>query len=234
MSWRGFERKFLRPIGKGLKAAAPIAGAVVGGAVGGPLGAGLGSALGGMAKRGKFDLSDALLDAGTGALTSGIAGRLGITGKLSGALAKSGIPGVADGAANQYLNAASGKLAGSLATAGTQGAGSLATNAARAAGSLKAGAPGMAQGLFSDPAKLQALGAAGQAGASIYGAQKADALEREQWEWQRARQEEEDEEERRTAAALAPYTQSLMEGMRRRIGTPGGSGYVAGYLEHAR
>lgn len=86
--FKSLERKVLRPVGRGLKAAAPVIGGVAGSfipGVGNVVGSALGSAIGGQLKKGKFDAGALVKDAGVGVLTGGVMNKLGGGSFLGGA-----------------------------------------------------------------------------------------------------------------------------------------------------
>lgn len=222
---RSFERRVLRPVGRGLKAAAPVIGGVAGSfipGVGNVVGSALGSAIGGQLKKGRFDGGALLRDAGVGVLTGGVMNKLGGGSFLGGA----------KGAANNAADDVAGEVLmtpGRSVTQAVKGIGdvSLSTAPARnfmAEGALRAG--GMAKGgiregignVLRDGKTIKALGDTAIGGYQAVQQNRMMEMEREQMERRNAIEDE----ERRRREAMDPVRGQLLAALMQRLGMGGG------------
>ncbi|MCA2991940.1 hypothetical protein [Gemmatimonas sp.] len=207
--FRSFERKVLRPAGRGLRAAAPIIGAVAGSAIPGLgtiAGSALGSAIGGQVKRGKFDGGRLLRDAGVGVLTGGVMSKLGGAGSLLGGGKTDALNSLAPmNAASKIGITGMGKAAGQSFD---DVARALAPQAAQ--GGIRS-AIGNALG---DGRTIKALGEAAIGG---YGAVQNERMMRQQRE-QMERQNRIEDEERARRQAMDPARAALLAEIFRRMG----------------
>jgi hypothetical protein len=199
--FKAFERNILRPIGRGAKAVAPIAGTIAGTALGGPLGGAIGNTLGGMAKRGKVDLGKDAVNFGSGLLMSGVAGKLGLGGAAGGA-AKT--PNLGTLNAKNLIGVTGGKgIAAIPGNAITSGAGDTMGN----------GLMSSIGNWMKDGKNLKALGDTAIGG---YGAVQQER------EFQRRRELE--NEQRTRSQALDPARAQLLAMIMQRMGGAGAQG----------
>ena len=201
--WKSLERNVFRPIGRGAKTVAPIAGGIVGTALGGPLGGALGSSLGGALKRGKFDLKNALMDGGSSLLFNGIASKLGGIPGLGGG-AKGGVPDLAP------MKNMVGMTAGNGLSAGISGAAPLA-----AGGIADAAKSAVAEGgkKWLTGKNIAAVGDAAIGGMQAYNGAQQNKLQQQQYEDFKRREEEDREREQ----AMDPMRSQLLQQIMMRL-----------------
>lgn len=206
--FKSLERKVFRPLGRGAKAIAPIAGGIAGTMLGGPVGGAIGSTLGGMAKRGKVDLGKDALNFGGGLLLGGVGSKLGIPGFGRGG-AK--VPNLGTMNAKGMIGMTS-QGPGSLV-----GSGISAIKGGAMDGLQDAGARGLAAGggnFFKSGANIKALGdTVGGAFGAVQN-ERALGMQRDEME-RRQRMEEED---RQRNQAMDPARARLLEMIMARLG----------------
>lgn len=213
--FKSLERKVLRPIGRGAKAVAPIAGGVIGTALGGPLGGALGSSLGGALKRGRIDLGKDAMNFGTGLLTAGIGSKLGLGGMGGGAAKSMGaMPSAANMAAKIGITGGSG-LAAAAPSIGQQTFQSVVSQMAPEAGRSMLGEAG---NWLSQGQNIKALGDAAIGGLGAYQQNQQLGMQRDQMNRNNALEDE----ERRRRAALDPARAQLMAALFSRLGLQNG------------
>lgn len=208
--WRSLERKVFRPVGKGLKAAAPVIGGVAGSfipGVGNVVGGAIGSAIGGQVKRGKFDAGSLLKDAGTGVLTGGVLNKLGGGSFLGGARAN---PVDALGSMDAK------RVIGVTGMRGMQPAsGALANTGVEAA---RGGIRSAIGNALKDGKTIKAIGDTALGGYQAVQQNRMMQMEREQME----RRNQIEDEERRRREAMDPARGQLLAALMQRLGLGGG------------
>lgn len=225
--FRSFERKVLRPAGRGLRAAAPVIGGVAGSfipGVGNVVGSALGSAIGGQLKKGRFDAGSLLKDAGVGVLTGGVMNKLG-GGSFLGGMGKGAAN--AGASADDVLNSLPDvNMAARVGATGGKGI------ARAASGSLPASdlVRGMAQpssggfragvgNLLKDGKTIKAIGDTALGGYQAVQQNRMMEMEREQMERRNAIEDE----ERRRREAMDPVRGQLLAALMQRLGMGGGA-----------
>lgn len=224
--FRSFERKVLRPAGRGLRAAAPVIGGIAGSfipGVGNVVGSALGSAIGGQLKKGRFDGGALLRDAGVGVLTGGVMNKLGGGSFLGGAKGATGAAANADDVLNSLPDVnmaarvgATGGKGIARAASGSLPASDLVRGMAQpASGGFRAGVGN----LLKDGKTIKAIGDTAIGGYQAVQQNRMMEMEREQMERRNAIEDE----ERRRREAMDPVRGQLLAALMQRLGMGGGA-----------
>lgn len=210
--FKSLERRVFRPIGRGLKQAAPVLGGVAGSfipGVGNVVGSAIGSAIGGQLKKGRFDGGSLLRDAGMGVLTGGVMNKLGGGSFLRGA--------------GRGASAASGlkptDMKNMIGVTGMSGMAPVGNALAQDIGAQAAGS-GFRAGLGNMLRDGKTIKAIGDTALGGYQAVQQERIMRQQRE-QMERNNRLEDEERARREALDPVRAQLLAAMFQRLGLGG-------------
>lgn len=225
--FKSLERKVFRPVGRGLKAAAPVIGGVAGSfipGVGNVVGSALGSAIGGQLKKGRFDAGALFKDAGVGVLTGGVMNKLG-GGSFLGGMGKGAAN--AGASADDVLNSLPDvNMAARIGSTGAKGIARAGSGSLPASDLVRSMAQPMQSGgfragvgnLLKDGKTIKAIGDTALGGYQAVQQNRMMEMEREQMERRNAIEDE----ERRRREAMDPMRGQLLAALMQRLGMGGG------------